>query len=156
VTTGEPYLFTGDDPLNSTDPMGLAKRPPRLSQQERQALERAAKGLSVNKKILNQAKKKVVTQGKLQGTRNVQKRQSNFVETPVPSLVMAHPHSPTQDPWAFKLPETDVNQPSVHLWLPGTTITRDLGISGVGATILGGAINAVAGTLEVGGGAAAG
>jgi hypothetical protein len=30
ATTGQPYVYTGDDPLNATDPLGLHSLPPRF------------------------------------------------------------------------------------------------------------------------------
>ena len=42
--TGQPYAFTRDDPLNLTDPLGLAPQPKTLSKQEQELLNESSNG----------------------------------------------------------------------------------------------------------------
>jgi hypothetical protein len=63
AVTGQPYAYTADDPLNSTDPLGLARKqkrlqPKQLSEAEKEALKGAAAGAAIDERVLNAAKKK--------------------------------------------------------------------------------------------------
>ncbi len=58
--TGQAYAFTGDDPLNSTDPLGLASRKPpkRLNAAEKQAIKEKNAGDPYDHKEFDSATKK--------------------------------------------------------------------------------------------------
>ena len=158
--TDQPFSYANDDPVNGSDPSGLAKNEPAgLTPEEVQALEEKAAGVpGYSKADVNSALRKIRQAGKYSGDVNKQKRASNFSDTPpCPALVEAHPYNPAYDPWAYLLPETTPDSStSLSLWLPGASVARDLGLSGSTALVLTVTIDALAGTAEVGGLAAAG
>jgi RHS repeat-associated protein len=84
--TGQPYAYTGDDPVNEVDPGGLAPQAPELSEAEQQAIQNKEDGLPYNKQDYNSAQRKIQQAEKYGGTRNVQKRTSNFDWNPLPAL----------------------------------------------------------------------
>ena len=96
--TGQPYAFTRDDPLNLTDPLGLAPQPKTLSKQEQELLNESSNGRNfkdgkaltpAQRRAWNQANQKQIYNEKVaEQARNKQKRQSNASNVPAP-------HSPS-------------------------------------------------------------
>ena len=83
--TGQPFSYANDNPVNASDPSGLAPQAPQLSPEEQQALDQQKKGEPVtDPAALKSALQKIKTAEKYAGQRNVQKRQSNFAGTPTP------------------------------------------------------------------------
>ena len=64
----------GDDPVNSSDPSGLAPQPPTLSPEEEQALSDKANGLPYDRAAYNRAIRKLQQAGKYGGQRNKRKQ----------------------------------------------------------------------------------
>ena len=63
--TNQPYVFTNDNPLNATDPLGLAPKPKRLTPGERTAIDNKEMGMPYDKKAYNSAQKKATTNEKV-------------------------------------------------------------------------------------------
>ena len=76
--TEQAYLYVGDDPVDGTDPTGLAPQPPKLSPAEEHAVEEKEAGRPYDDKLYNSAQKKLRQGGKYKGKINIQKRQSNY------------------------------------------------------------------------------
>jgi RHS repeat-associated protein len=65
ATTNQPYVYTGDNPLNATDPLGLgAYKPKRWSEDEATAEERKSEGKSYNDDDYQSAQRKARTNQK--------------------------------------------------------------------------------------------
>ena len=77
--TEQAYIYVNDNPVNGTDPTGLAPKPPRLSPAEEHAIEEKKAGRDYDHKLFNGAQKKLREGGKYKGEVNVQKRQSNYL-----------------------------------------------------------------------------
>lgn len=76
------YDYCNADPLNCYDLDGRAAQPKKLSSTERAALEKQKQGKPLtakDRKLINSAKQKMKHNEKIAGSRNRQKRQSNYI-----------------------------------------------------------------------------